>query len=276
MSFKQSLLQVPVLGRSLLIAYRANEGFKNYFKKPTSTFVRWLFTSREMSNFTYDLTDSNKRYLSSFVSEVTGVDRKTILGYINEITENKDLPRHITEITEKSSMNFMADSYQLYGRRIGWYAFVRAAKPKVVVETGVDKGLGSLILTSALMKNAEEGFEGFYYGTELDTRLGYLLTEPYSKYGKILYGDSIESLKKFQGKIDLFINDSDHSAEYEAAEYQTVHSILSDNAIVLGDNAHITDKLLDYAEQSGKKFLFFKEVPKDHWYPGAGIGVAFK
>ena len=31
--------------------------------------------------------------------------------------------------------------------------------------------------------------------------------------GQIFYGDSIESLQRFEGAIDLFINDSDHSAE---------------------------------------------------------------
>ena len=31
-------------------------------------------------------------------------------------------------------------------------------KPKIVVETGVDKGLGACVLTAALMKNSEEGY----------------------------------------------------------------------------------------------------------------------
>jgi hypothetical protein len=44
----------------------------------------------------------------------------------------------------------------------------------------------------------------------------------------ILYGDSIESLAKLDESIDLFINDSDHSAEYEAREYITVGPRLSE------------------------------------------------
>jgi len=52
--------------------------------------------------------------------------------------------------------------------------------------------------------------------------------------GKILYGDSITSLKTLSEPIDLFINDSDHSAEYEAREYQVIEPLLSEDALSPG------------------------------------------
>ena len=76
-------------------------------------------------------------------------------------------------------------------------------------------------------------------------------------------------------KIDLFINDSDHSAEYEAIEYQTVAPRLEKGVVLLGDNAHATDALHRFAVSTGRRFQFFKEEPARHWYPGAGIGFAF-
>ncbi|MGZ3720443.1 MAG: class I SAM-dependent methyltransferase, partial [Bdellovibrionota bacterium] len=96
------------------------------------------------------------------------------------------------------------------------------------------------------------------------------------KAGEILYGDSIESLKKLEAQIDFFINDSDHSAEYETREYETVEPKLSPGALLISDNAHCNDKLVNYARQTSRHFLFFREQPKDHWYPGAGIGAAWK
>ena len=98
---------------------------------------------------------------------------------------------------------------------------------------------------------------------------------PYREAGEILYGDSIESLQRLEGPIDLFINDSDHSAEYEEREYACIASKLSPGAVVLGDNAHVTDKLYQFASATGRRFLFFSEKPADHWYPGAGIGAAW-
>jgi hypothetical protein len=51
---------------------------------------------------------------------------------------------------------------------------------------------------------------------------------------------------------------------------------LARDGVVIGDNAHCTTELLEFAEKTGRRFLFFREEPKDHWYPGAGIGAAFK
>jgi hypothetical protein len=144
-----------------------------------------------------------------------------------------------------------------------------------VVETGVDKGLGSCVLTSALIRNAQEGVPGFYYGTDINRSAGYMLSGIYRHYGEILYGDSIESLGAFNERIDMFISDSDHSAEYEEKEYQTIANQLSENAIILSDNSHCTGKLLDFALATNRRFVFFQEQPVNHWYPGAGIGIAF-
>ena len=91
----------------------------------------------------------------------------------------------------------------------------------------------------------------------------------------MLYGDSIESLKKLDVSIDLLINDSDHSADYEYQEYRTVKNKLTSEAIILGDNSHVTNKLCLFSSENGRNFLFFHEVPKDHWYPGSGMGISF-
>jgi hypothetical protein len=130
-------------------------------------------------------------------------------------------------------------------------------------------------LSAAIKKNKEEGFEGRYFGTELSKTNGYLFSKPYSEYGKIIRGDSVESLKKFTSKIDLFINDSDHSHEYEALEYNTIKNKLSKRAYIIGDNSHESRALYDFSNKNNRNFLFFKEEPLNHFYPGAGIGVSY-
>ena len=97
----------------------------------------------------------------------------------------------------------------------------------------------------------------------------------YKEVGEILYGDSIESLQNLNVGIDLFINDSDHSADYEYEEYRTVKDKLTSDAIILGDNSHVTNKLCVFSAENDRNFLFFNEVPRDHWYPGGGIGISF-
>jgi len=272
---KEAIIKIPILGRTLFIVYRAKTAV-GYFRRPLSDLFKWLFKSKEITNFTYDLEASNIRYLASLIADIANIEFIVAMAYLKEIEEDGELREHISGKAAKSNLSFMADVEVRFGRRIGWYALTRALKPKVIVETGVDKGLGACVLTAALKRNKEEGYEGWYYGTDINPKAGYLLFGDYANFGSILYGDSIESLKKLDGLIDIFVNDSDHSASYEAKEYKTIENKLSENAIILGDNAHCTDTLLDFSLKTNRHFIFFQEKPVDHWYPGAGIGISFR
>ena len=246
-----------------------------YYNKNYLKILKWIFESKEDTNFTYDLTDDNKLVLAQFISHVTNSDLKDVIEYIAELEQDKRLQNHIATETKKSKFGYKADSNSLFGRRIGWYALIRAMKPKVVIETGVDKGLGSVVITAALRKNSSEGVEGRYYGTDIDPKAGYLLSGEYAEFGEILYGDSIESLKVFNHTIDLFINDSDHSTEYEGNEYKVIKSKLTEKSIIVSDNAHCSPELSRFSKEENRNFLFYKEEPKDHWYPGSGIGISW-
>jgi len=248
----------------------------SYYNKKYIQILKWGMRSRETANYTYDLTEQNILYLAQTISVVTRIDSKKIIEYINEARNNEQLKEHIISATMKSPQKEYADLRVDFGRRLGWYAFARTLKPKIIVETGVDKGLGSVLLCSALLKNKEEGFDGLFYGTDINPEAGYLLSGKYAEAGKILYGDSIKTLSEFTEKIDLFINDSDHSTDYEYREYITIRDKISENAIILGDNSHVSDKLAIFSIETKRNFLFFREEPGGHWYPGAGIGISFK
>ena len=229
-----------------------------------------------MANFTYDLERLNKKYLVEFVAQITDVNSERIERYIIELESDRKLKQHIVKITQESNLNYLADTIPRYGRRLGWYAIIRAFRPRVVIETGVEKGLGACVISAALLKNRAEGFPGKYLGTDIDLAAGYLFTGPYRRVGEIVYGDSVNSLRKLKMVVDVFIHDSDHSASYERREYKIIKDKLSKKAIVISDNAHATGELLGFARETERKFLFFAERPKNHWYYGAGMGVAFR
>jgi predicted O-methyltransferase YrrM len=237
--------------------------------------VRWTFKSREYSNFTYDITPRNLLYATHIVSVVTHYPIEEVSRLIDELRNDAELKKQIIDTIASSKFRSISDPHCEFARRLIWYAFARITKPQIIVETGVDKGLGAVILCAALKKNFADGYPGRYFGTDINPDAGWLLRDPYDKFGKILYGDSIQSLEKLPGKVDLFINDSDHSADYEAREYEVILPKLSERAIVLGDNSHVTDKLAIFSQKHGRKFIFFREDPHNHWYPGAGVGVSF-
>jgi hypothetical protein len=273
---KDFVKRIPVLGRAILCLHRYRVA-RSYLTPKWRLIRPWLFSSRETTNFTYDLEPANVDYLASFVAEITGRRFEEAIGFIRELDGDEDLKRHVRTVTAQDPRyRRVSDPEPRFGRRAGWYAVVRAFKPKVVVETGIDKGLGSVVIASALLRNTSEGHPGRYYGTDINPDAGFLFRDRYAQTGRILHGDSIGSLTRLDERIDLFVNDSDHSADYEGREYRTVEAKLSDHAVILGDNADSTDELFRFARRTGRSFLFFQERPKNHWYPGAGIGAAFR
>ncbi|MGE0407217.1 MAG: class I SAM-dependent methyltransferase [Candidatus Korobacteraceae bacterium] len=235
----------------------------------------WVVASREDTNYTYSISDRNLAYLAHAVSLVTGAPYELTSDYVAEAREDERLRTHVIRAVRQSPYRERSDARCEFGRRLGWYAFARVLKPRLIVETGVDKGHGAVLLCAALLRNAEEGSPGRYCGTDINPRAGWLLSGAYKTVGEILYGDSITSLKKLGGPVDLFINDSDHSADYEYQEYKTIEPKLSPGAVILGDNTRITEKLAVFSRETGRAFLYFQDEPEGHWYPGAGIGISF-
>jgi Methyltransferase domain len=273
---KQIVKKIPVLLKTYLFFSRFRLA-TSYYNNKYRLIFNWLFSSKEHTNFTYDLTESNYKYLANLISIVTRAPYKDCLSILNEPKSDVELNNFVLNKIEnlQGVEKNVADKRVDFGKRLGWYAFVRIVKPKVIVETGIDKGLGAVLLCSALKKNSAEGFPGRYYGTDINPKAGYLLDGSYKDYGEVIYGDSIESLKAMDFNIDIFINDSDHSEEYEEMEYETIKEKITQNSIILGDNSHVTDKLASFSIKNNRNFLFFSEKPLGHWYPGGGIGVSF-
>lgn len=248
----------------------------SYNRPAVVSSLRWIGNSREFTNFTYDLTSLNLDHLAWFVAEVTGVGKDAAEGFLSEVQLDRHLRDHIRRATESTALRWVSDTDAHYGRRVGWYAIVRAMKPTRAVETGIEKGLGSLVIAAALLRNAEEGSSGRLLALDIDPNAGLLLGAPYADVIDIVVGDSLVALRALDEKVDFFIHDSDHSEKHERAELDAIESKLSDRAVVLSDNAHVTGCLSQFATDMGRRFLFFGEVPLDHWYPGGGIGCCYK
>lgn len=257
----------------LHFVHRTISTWRAYIWPSVRTWIAWLFHSRENANFTYSLTERCQIYFATGLSALLGERPETIRKYMDEIQEDVDFQNHIRTLQRVHPLRYRTDPEPSVGRRMVWYAIVRMTKPALVVETGVDQGMGAVVLCAALQRNAADGYPGEYRGTDIDPQAGYFLTGEYAKFGKVLYGDSLQSLRTLDN-IGLFINDSDHSADYEEAEYEMIRNRLAPGAIILGDNAHVTSRLAEFSLLNGRRFIFLPEEPAHHWYRGAGVGVS--
>jgi len=239
--------------------------------------ARWLFTSREHHNYTYELTALNREHLVWYLAAVCGVPAKEIRGYLDELSADDALRRHILGTTATADRRGLADRAVRYGRRLGWYGLIRARKPAHVVESGIDKGLGSCVIAAALLRNAAEGYPGRLTALDINPEAGYLIqAEPWGSVVDVVIGDSLAAIPRLDRPVDLFLHDSNHSVEHERAEFDAVEPRLAENALLVSDNAAVSGVLPSHAERTGRRFLYFAEEPDRHWFPGEGIGVAWR
>jgi predicted O-methyltransferase YrrM len=241
--------------------------------KVVRTSAKWLFTSREHHNYTYELTPRNREHMAWFVSAVCDVSVADVRGWFDELDADRALRTHIEAATAGAARRGLADATPRYARRLGWYAMVRALQPQHVVETGVDKGLGTCVIAAALLRNGS----GRVTSLDINPEAGYLAKgEPWSQVVDLVIGDSLASIAALDRPVDLFLHDSDHHAKHERREFTAVEPHLAPGALLLTDNVTATDVLMRHAETTGRRFLAFREQPLRHWYPGDGIGAAWR
>jgi predicted O-methyltransferase YrrM len=232
--------------------------------------VDWLLRGRETTNFTYDLNSLNRDQLCWFISAVTGAEIGQVRTWMQELEDDSHLAEHLTRRLSSNPRRRICATEPHWARRSGWYAIVRAAQPDHVVETGTHLGLGSCVIAAALLRNGH----GRLTTIDIDPEAGYLIGEPWASVVDRRVGDSTDMLGALRD-VDMFLHDSLHTYDYETRELTAVEPSLHPDAIILSDNAHESAALSDWAERSGRHYLFFKEQPLDHWWPGDGIGAAW-
>lgn len=234
--------------------------------------IRYMLFGREIDNFTYEI--SNEGELARFLNETAGIPTAEAARYIAEIQGDSELRDAIeAKLRGRKDRN----ATMPYGRRLGWYAIVRARKPKLVVETGVHDGLGSAVLLRALARNADEGHDGALVSYDINEGTGWLVPQFVKSRHQLEIGPAPDNfVDTLRGRpVDFFIHDSDHTYEHETAEFEAIWPLAAADAVLLSDNASGA-AFPEFCERHGMTACFFREKPLGHWYPGAGIGLAVR
>ncbi|MCH7909418.1 MAG: class I SAM-dependent methyltransferase [Candidatus Hydrogenedentes bacterium] len=221
--------------------------------------LSWYFGSNEYTNFTYDISEKCEKYLTIFIANALDRSHEEVISYLKEIKNNAEIREYFMELVPRTEERYFADLPIKFGRRVGWYVLLRILKPRIVVESGVDRGIGTCVLAAAMLRNAEQGYSGKIIGLDINPYAGRYVAEPYSSVVDLVFGDSLEFLRHIGNEIDVFIHDSNHSREHEAREYELVGLKLSHRGVIVSDNAAVTDCLYEFAKKRSMVFSYWQE-----------------
>jgi predicted O-methyltransferase YrrM len=257
------------------IPYRVFYAFKFYIHSMLMIF-KCSIKSKELSTFTYNLTANNIEYLLHEISIITNMSYNNIENYYNEIRNNDRLITFVINAIKDSNYKSIKDARCEFGSRIAYYCIIRALKPEVVVENGVELGYTGIVLCTALLKNKSEGNSGKYYGFDKDPNAGFLISQkPYDDIACLIYGESLTTLASFNQPIDFYFSDGGRSYYYEKEEFRLLKEKLCKDGIVVSNKLNFSNALSQLAKEMHKKLIYFREEPLDHWYPGSHIGFMY-
>jgi predicted O-methyltransferase YrrM len=229
-----------------------------------------VLSSPEPDNYTYEI--ANESELALWAATVSGGDVDAARAIVQE-------PHHDVELTERLQ-NATAGHWLWtkrsppFGKRLGWYALVRALRPQLVIEVGAHDGLGSLLVLRALELNEQDGVSGRLVSFDVNRSAGWLVgSHP-------LWDLRIESSRQgltevltATGPLDIFIYDGWHTHEAEYADLEVAAAHLSSDGVLISDDAQVTRALSDLCRRTGYGYFEFQEVPVGHFYPGAVLGA---
>ncbi len=232
---------------------------------PVHRHLRYVLTDPELDNYTYEL--GNAAEIGAWLDQTFATGAGSAL--LGEAGADVALRRRVDAAAARRRWS-MKQRPGL-GRRLGWYAIVRLLKPRRIVETGTHDGLGSLVLLAALERNAAEGSEGRAR-----------LARPRSPHG--LDGRRRSALRPGHRPDARDAAGRARRAGRSAAPRQ--RSQLRERALRAcrrgggrspGPDPRITagsrTALADVCAEHGGRYSFVPEVPRDHFFPGCGIGV---
>jgi hypothetical protein len=195
----REFLKYTAAGRLVLIPARLVVVAGPYACRQLGQMLRWTFSSKEYYNHSYHLTRLNRNYLASYISVVSGQPLPEVDKYITELETDTAFRNTLEQLTLNSPARHSCDTEPRYGRRLGWYALIRATKPSVVVETGVDRGLGTAVIAAALKRNADEGLCHRHHNRLRTSARGTLQVFLQNSHWR--FGDVIEGIQTTGGRF---------------------------------------------------------------------------
>jgi hypothetical protein len=233
--------------------------------------ARYVLWDPDVGDFTYEL--DNETELVEFLASALALEPAQVQGYVGEFRAAGELTRDLAAtVRRRPDMKRRVG----FGQRIAWYVIARALKPRLVVETGIKHGLGSLVLLVALERNSREGSPGRLISFDTDPGSGWVVPDTLRGSWAPVFASTFDAFEEQLAgeQIDLFICDTPSDHELESFEMGAALRHAAPGIVLIAGNGDRTSVLPDLVSERGGDYHFFAERPRHPIYPGGGLGLA--
>lgn len=196
----------------------------------------------------------NDRNYIEFLTKVTGSGEKEIIGYLNDFYKDSDFKKEFLQ-----KLNLLEKTKNDWGdvrfHSLSLYAAVRAAKPEIIIETGVASGKSSALILLGLEHNNKGKLISIDLPNEkgkilkdgartstADYKTGWLVPDYLRKRWDLKIGDSIDLLPALANslkKIDIFFHDSLHTYTHVKKELSIIKPKIKKGGMIICDNINL-------------------------------------
>jgi hypothetical protein len=234
--------------------------------------LAYVLWDPELESHTYDV--GNLEELADFLAAELDADRDRVLGYLHEPEGD---PVFNEEWARRMRFRFDVKHRAQLANRLIWWGVVRTLRPELVVECGIFNGVGSLVLLRALERNRAEGSAGELVSIDSDPTMGWAVPEALEEHWTTVEGFTSEVLEEtIAGReVGMLIHDTPHTYENQTLEFSAALRHPGERLVLIDSSGGQTPALEEICASEGGRYRYFRERPRDHFYPGNGSGIGF-
>ncbi len=232
--------------------------------------LAYVLWDPELESHTYDVANLDE--LADFLAAELGVDRDRALAHLREPEAD---PVFNEDWRRRMRFRFDVKHRAQLANRLIWWGLVRSLRPKLIVECGIFNGVGSLVLLRALARNREEGASGELLSIDSDPTMGWAVPPELETDWTTVEGFTSDVLEEaIDGRrVDILIHDTPHTYENQMLEFSAALRHPAGLMVLIDSSGGQTPALEELCSTHGGRYRYFRERPKDHFYPGNGSGV---
>jgi hypothetical protein len=230
---------------------------------PLTNHLRYILFDPEVESYTYRV--ANIDGMLTTIAEATRTPVEDLRRYVVEADTDPELRDNLAH---RLRWRFDVKHRPELANRLGWYVLVRALRPRVVVETGIYHGFGSLTLLRALERNAADGTPGELMSFDTSQSAGSFVDRRRYPGWRHVVGLTTEVLQStLAGRsVGALFQDSDHSAPVQELEFGTALATPEPTLLLVDASGGQSPVLEQISHARGGDYRRVRLGASDHWY----------